>query len=144
MSDLEHLHQPKDAGIPEAPPGVPAPEPEVVAKQPEAKQSPFDCLMVTAEEADRIAKIQRVETPADALAEPEQEDPEEDSGTILVEEVAKICKAIERLAKRGLNMRAVIALLHDSNPTIPKKHIKTVLEGLRELPVIYGHQSAKR
>jgi hypothetical protein len=114
-----------------------APQLEEVPAEAEKKGSPFDCLMVTSEEAARHEEARAANEPVVGTSEAEEE-PEAEEGTLLTEEVTKICKAIERLAKRGLNMRAVIALLHDSNPTISKKHIKTVLEGLRELPAIYG------
>lgn len=91
---------------------------------------PFAALMVTPEEAAELAK----RTPA---VQPEEASPEEDP-VLLTEVVEKICGAIDRLARKGLNFRAVVALLHDANPTIPKKQIKAILESLRELPAIYG------
>lgn len=106
---------------------------------PEPSRSPFDELMITPEEA---AKRPQLPTSPQAN-EPEQELEVEDS-PILAEEVEKICKAMDRLARKGLNMKAVIALLHDSNPTIPKKMIKTILESLRELPAIYGRDLRSR
>jgi hypothetical protein len=115
--------------------------------------------MVTPEEAERNAapvgevppgalKLGAVEYLACNTAPvgevPPEPPPEEPDGPLLAEEVAKIEKAIDRLARRGLNLRAVIALLHDANPSIPKKHIKRVLEGLRELPALYGREVGKR
>jgi hypothetical protein len=149
MADLDDVQEPHNAAIPEPPPAAPVSEvvplkpDETPAKNPEAKGSPFDCLFVTPEEAGRGGELPKVPVSPDVPPEQGPEEPEEAEVAILAEEVSKICKAIDRLAKKGLNMRAVIALLHDSNPTIPKKHIKTVLEGLRELPAIYGHQSSK-
>lgn len=105
-----------------------------------AKASALDALFLTPEEAAAAEAAKQVQAPKpvfDNPPDPEEEEPEE-AAPLLAEEVEKICKAIDRLARKGLNLRAVIALLHDSNPTIPKKHIKTILEGLRELPAIYG------
>jgi hypothetical protein len=69
------------------------------------------------------------------------DDLEEDQGLLLSEEVNKITKALDRLSRKGLNMKAVITLLHASNPTISKKTLKIVLDGIRKLPDIYGKGS---
>jgi hypothetical protein len=134
MADVENPSAPVGESKPVSPPS--APEPEAPS---EAKEGPFDSLMITPEEAaQRQAESEKVAPSAIVTSEPAPEEPEQDDGPILSEEVSKICKAIDRLARKGLNLKAVIALLHDSNPTISKKAIKTVLEGLRELPAIYG------
>ncbi len=120
---------------------TPQPIPESPASE-EKPAGPFDSLMVSPEEAKRLEDL-RAST--EILPEPEPEP--EDEGNILPEQVERICMAIDRLARKGLNLRAVIALLHDAHPSIPKKHIKAILEGLRELPMIYGapsHQRAER
>lgn len=114
-------HDPKPEPTPE---GTPPPE---------KPSSPFDCLMVSPEEAERMEKMREAARPPE-----EPESPVKDEGDILPEQVEKICEAIDRLGRRGLNLRAVGALLHDAHPSVPKKHIKIVLEGLRELPALYG------
>jgi hypothetical protein len=95
--------------------------------------SPFDVLMLSPEEAAAREKEREQASASKPLEEPEADEP-----VLLTEVVDKICKAIDRLARKGLNFRAVVALLHDANPTIPKKQIKAILESLRELPAIYG------
>ena len=80
--------------------------------------------------------MEKMRAAVEPSAQPEPE--VKDEGDILPEQVEKICEAVDRLGRRGLNLRAVIALLHDAHPSVPKKHIKIVLEGLRELPMLYG------
>lgn len=120
---------------------TPQPTPEGPASE-EKPRSPFDTLMVSPEEAKKLEEMR----PTTVIPEESEPEPEEE-GNILPEQVERICEAIDRLARKGLNLRAVIALLHDAHPSIPKKHIKAVLEGLRELPAIYGaptHQRPER
>ena len=113
------------------------PQPESASAPPAMQTEPnlLDSLFISPEEAQKIEAERASIVPASP--EPELSE-EEDSEELLPEQVDRICKAVDRLARKGLNSRAVIALLHDANPTIPKKHIKAVLEGLRELPAIYG------
>lgn len=116
------------------------PQPIPEGAPPEGKpSSPLDSLMVSPEEAKKMEEL-RATAGAPAELEPEPED----EGALLPEQVERICEAIDRLARKGLNLRAVIALLHDAHPSIPKKHIKAVLEGLRELPAIYGLPAHRR
>lgn len=110
-------------------PGMPAATPASPSAAPDP--NPLDVLFVAP--ADNINAPQ--EAPAVAMP---QEAPSEATPELLATEVDRIVKAIERLARRGLNLKAVIALLHDANPAIPKKSIKAVLESLRELPAVYG------
>lgn len=117
--------------LPEAPVGSQPVEP--------TKPSPLDALFISPEEAQRI-EVDRSTESSSPEPEPQQTEPEEQEETLLPEQVEQICKAIDRLGRKGLNLRAVVALLHDATPSIPKKHIKAVLEGLRELPAIYGRQ----
>lgn len=102
-----------------------------------APPSPLDVLLISPEEAERRARTQaEAETPAAPEAA--------EAPDLLAVEIERIVKAIERLSRKGLNLRAVIALLHDANPSIPKKSIKAVLESLRELPAIYGREQKSR
>jgi hypothetical protein len=117
----------------------PEPQPPATEAVPEPAPSvepgPFDSLIISPEEAKKIEE-QRATA---AAVEPEEVCPEEEEDvTLLPEQIERICKAMDRLARKGLNLRAIVALLHDAHPAIPKKHIKAVLEGLRELPAIYG------
>lgn len=104
--------------------------------------NPFDSLFVSPAEAERLKAEREAQPVVEVPPKPEEKD-EPEEGEILAEAVKKIGRALEKLGRRGLNMRGVIALLHDANPAISKKAIKAVLEGLRELPAIYG-QDPKR
>ena len=133
------------AAVPVDPVPIPGIPPAPAAENP---GSAFDPLFVSPEEAARLQfaavadRIRREGSPLPIA--PDLEEKEEDAGELLSEAIGRITKAMEKLSKKGLNMRAVIALLHDANPSIPKKQIKAVLEGLRELPAIYGRDAAQR
>lgn len=67
--------------------------------------------------------------------EPEEED---ECPVLLSDQVDRIVKALDRLSRKGLNLRAVAALLHDANPSISKKAIRMVFEALLKLPDLYA------
>lgn len=102
-------------------------------RDPAPPRGPFDELFRELSDA----KLKDAPTAQAVLPEKEDEE-QEDEQELLSEAVGRITVALERLAKKGLNMRAVVALLHDANPKLSKKQIKAVLETLRELPAIYG------
>ena len=129
MPDPSETPTPEIPSPEAAPPGVPG-------------SGPFDPLFVSPEEAARL-KAERDSHPVVEVPQKPEDKDEPEEGEILAEAVKKIGRALEKLGRRGLNMRGVIALLHDANPAISKKAIKAVLEGLRELPAIYG-QDPKR
>lgn len=106
--------------------------------------SAFDPLFV---DPDKVpAQAAPVEPPQEPAAEPETEEPvsEEEIGEMFSSEMDKVIQALNRLAARGLNQVAVIALIHDAEPKIPKSTITTVLKTLRQLPDIYGRKKPGR
>jgi len=78
------------------------------------------------------------------VAEAEESISEAEVGEMFSSEIDKIVQALNRLALRGLNPAAVIALIHDAEPKIPKSTISTVLKTLRQLPDIYGRKRSGR
>jgi len=96
------------------------------------KKSPLDSLFISPEEASKRTCQTLGEVPVTVTPE-----------LPLTEAVHRIEQAMEALSRRGLNLRAVVALIHDSNPSIPKKSIKRILESLRELPALYGKEGKK-
>lgn len=125
---------------------LPVPAPLAAETTPAPEPGPFDPLFVTPEraaelEATRGKNPEQKEEPAPPGIPDKQDEEDEDHGELLSEAVTRITVAIERLAKKGLNLRAVVALIHDANPKLSKKQIKGVLEALRELPAIYGRDT---
>lgn len=107
-----------------------------------SKPSAFDPLFVDPD------KVPQQSAPADLPQEPpsEPEEPisEEEVGEMFSSEIDKVVQALNRLALRGLNQAAVIALIHDAEPKIPKSTIGTVLRTLRQLPDLYGRKRPGR
>lgn len=132
-----------------APESVPEKSPsEVQAPPVHPSPSAFDELFIKPGEEVAGQKPEGMEKPAEPEESPPEElppeelPPEVEGPNLLAEAVDKIWKAVERLAKVGLNLRAVVVLLHDANPSIPKKQIIAVLESLKELPKLYGKPDA--
>jgi hypothetical protein len=99
-----------------------------------AVSSPFDPLFV-----DK-PPVPAPEGPAAASEEPEEPVTEEQVGEMFSAEIGRVVAALDLLARRGLNQAAVIALIHDAEPKIPKSTILKVLKTLRQLPDLYGRK----
>ena len=114
-----------------------------------AKSSPFDPLFV---DKDKIPQ-QSVPTPLpqeplpipeEPARQPEESVTEEQVGKMFSAEMDRVVEALNKLARQGLNPAAVIALIHDAEPKIPKSTIATVLKTLRQLPDLYGREGPGR
>lgn len=118
---------------------VPAPS-ELQASSEPTVPSPFDPLFV--DQPPSVAKPPEQEDPVPS--EPEEPISEEKVGEMFSAEMGRVVAALDLLAKRGLNQAAVIALIHDAEPKIPKSTIVTVLKTLRQLPDLYGRKRPGR
>lgn len=115
---------------------------EAQASPEPTKPSVFDSLFV--DEASESVLPKPVEPPAESPQEPEEPVTEEKVGEMLSVEMGRVVAALDLLAKRGLNQVAVIALIHDAEPKIPKSTILAVLKTLRMLPDLYGRKRPGR
>lgn len=103
-----------------------------------AANSAFDPLFVDP------STVKPVEPEAAAPEEPEEPVTEEKVGEMFSAEMGRVVAALDLLARRGLNQSAVIALIHDAEPKIPKSTIAAVLKAFRQLPEIYGRKRPGR
>lgn len=120
------------------------PDPPAQVPSEPSPASPFDPLFVDPDKAPQQSAPS--EPPQEPAAERETEETvsEEKVGEMFSSEIDKIVQALNRLAQRGLNPAAVIALIHDAEPKIPKSTIATVLKTLRQLPDLYGRKRPGR
>lgn len=138
----EAHHHDEHSVIPELniEPDAPPAEAQVPA-EPVAPKSPFDPLFVSPP-ADKPLE-QPVPAPEEP-EEPEESIPEEKVGEMFSAEMGRVVEALDKLSKRGLNQMAVIALIHDAEPKIPKSTIAAVLRAFRQLPDLYGRKRPGR
>lgn len=112
---------------------------------PEGAASVFDPLFSQAAGGVAEPAVTEVADPAGPAEPPAAQDtasqePAEEDGcpVLLSDQVDRIVNAIDRLSRKGLNLKGVVALLHDANPSISKKSVRLVFEALLRLPELYA------